>query len=63
MARNQKNIVTPQDLINARAYSMVLEWSPEDEVWIVSVPELHGLHTHGQTRAEAIEMGEEVIAL
>jgi len=59
----EQSIVSPQDIIDARAYSMVLEWSPADDVWIVSVTALPGLHTHGETRAEAIEMGEEVIAL
>lgn len=60
---DEKKIVAPQDLAEARAYSMVIEWSPEDNVWIVSVPELPGLHAHGRTRAEALTMGEEVIAL
>ncbi len=59
---DEQGIVTPQDIAEAQAYSMVLEWSPENDAWIVSVPELPGLHTHGETRAEAIEMGEEVIA-
>lgn len=60
---NEQGIISRQDIIDAQTYSMVLEWSPVNDVWIVSVPELPGLHTHGETRAEAIEMGEEVIAL
>jgi predicted RNase H-like HicB family nuclease len=60
---DNQSIVTPQETEEAQAYSMVLEWSSADNVWMVSVPELPGLHTHGDTRAEAIEMGEEVIAL
>ena len=60
---DQMDIITPEELVDEHPYSMELEWSSEDAVWIVSVPELPGLHTHGETRAEAIEMGEEVIAL
>ncbi len=44
-------------------YSMLIEWSPEDEVYIVTVPELPGCRTHGSTREEAVRMGEEVIEL
>ncbi|HET7095416.1 MAG TPA: helix-turn-helix domain-containing protein, partial [Thermomicrobiales bacterium] len=33
-----------------------------DDAYVVSVPELPGLHTHGATVAEAAEMGEEAIA-
>lgn len=56
--------LTDSDLLaEARRYSMQIAWSPEDEVYIVSVPELPGLHTHGATPMEAAEMGEEAIAL
>lgn len=51
------------DIDEARKYSMVIAWSPEDDAYVVSVPELPGLHTHGETPSEAEEMGEEVIAL
>lgn len=44
-------------------YSMIIEWSPEDEAYIVTVPELPGCRTHGSTREEAVRMGEEVIEL
>ena len=42
-------------------YSMVIEWSDEDQLYIVTVPELPGCRTHGVTRAEAVQQGEEVI--
>lgn len=42
---------------------MVIEWSDEDQLFLVSFPDCPGAHTHGRTRAEAAEMGEEVIAL
>ena len=46
-----------------RRYAMVIEWSDEDQLFLVSIPDLPGAHTHGRTRAEAAAMGEEVIAL
>ena len=53
---------TDEELAEARRYSILIEWSEEDGVYIVSVPELPGLHTHGATHGEAVEMGEEAIA-
>jgi len=35
-------------------YSMVIEWSDEDQVYIVTVPELPGCRTHGATYEEAV---------
>lgn len=55
--------ISDAELAEARAYSMVIAWSPEDDVYVVSVPELAGLHTHGHTPSEAEAMGEEAIAL
>ena len=42
-------------------YSMVIQWSEEDQVFIVTVPELPGLKTHGKTYEEAARNGQEVI--
>ncbi len=36
-------------------YSMVIEWSDEDEASIVTVPELPGCVTHGETYEKAIQ--------
>lgn len=55
--------VSDADAEAARAYSMVIAWSPDDDTYVVSVPELPGVHTHGDTPNVAEEMGEEVIAL
>lgn len=41
---------------------MLIAWSPEDGIYIVSVPELPGLHTHGRTHEQAVAMGEDAIA-
>ena len=48
---------------SVRRYAMVIEWSDEDQLFLVSIPDFPGAHTHGRTRAEAAEMGEEAIAL
>ncbi len=43
-------------------YSMVLEWSDEDQVYIVSLPEWGDLvHTHGATYEEALQRGKELV--
>lgn len=57
---NGRNINTQAPSLH---YSMLIEWSPEDGVYIVTVPELPGCRTHGSTREEAVRMGEEVIEL
>lgn len=54
--------ITEADLEEARRYSMPIEWSDEDQVYIVTVPELPGCRTHGATHVEAIEMGAEAVA-
>lgn len=46
-----------------RRYALVIEWSDDDQLFLVSIPDFPGAHTHGRTRAEAAEMGEEAIAL
>ncbi len=53
----------PGHSVDGSHYAMLIEWSPEDGVYIVTVPELPGCRTHGSTREEAIRMGEEVIEL
>lgn len=43
-------------------YSMVIEWSDEDQVYIVSLPEWGDfVHTHGDTYEEALHRGKELI--
>jgi hypothetical protein len=36
-------------------YSMLLEWDPEDEIYVVTAPELPGCLRHGRTLEEAID--------
>lgn len=46
-----------KDYISKYSYRIV--WSEEDQVFIVSIDELHGCITHGETMEEAISMGKE----
>lgn len=55
--------LTPEELAEARLYPLLIEWSPEDSAFIVSVPDLPGVHTHGVTREEAAAMGDEIVAV
>ncbi|MEO7021777.1 MAG: type II toxin-antitoxin system HicB family antitoxin [Ktedonobacteraceae bacterium] len=40
---------------------MNIQWSNRDNVYIVSVPELPGCRTHGETYKEAVDNGIEAI--
>ena len=42
-------------------YSMIIEWSVEDEAFVVSVPEFPGQHTHGASYEEAVTQGRDLI--
>lgn len=48
-------------------YSMVLQWSDEDQLFLVTIPEFGDRVvmpcTHGKTREEAIHNGEAVIEM
>jgi len=48
-------------------YSMTIEWSQEDQLYLVTISEFTGCIvmpcTHGRTREEAIWNGEEVIEM
>lgn len=39
-------------------YSMQLEWDPDDQIVVVTVPELPGCRTHGRTYEEAVQQGQ-----
>jgi DNA-binding transcriptional regulator YiaG len=53
--------VSGEELAEARRYAMEIEWSPEDEVFVVRFPDVPGVMTHGATREEAAAMGEDAI--
>ncbi|WP_019501393.1 type II toxin-antitoxin system HicB family antitoxin [Pseudanabaena sp. PCC 6802] len=48
-------------------YSMIVQWSDEDRLFLVTIPEFADLVvmpcTYGKTREEAIRNGEEVIEM
>jgi antitoxin HicB len=45
-------------------YSIVIEWSDEDQTFIVSFPEWSDLlHTHGDTYEEAVQAAKEALEL
>ncbi len=48
-------------------YSIIIEWSDDDRLFLVTIPEFADRVvmpcTHGKTRAEAIRNGEEVMEM
>ena len=40
-------------------YSMIIQWSEEDQIYIVTLPEFGGNKTHGNTYEEAAKNGQE----
>ncbi len=42
-------------------YSMLIQWSDEDQVYIVTLPEFGGCMTHGETYEDAARMGQEAL--
>jgi predicted RNase H-like HicB family nuclease/DNA-binding XRE family transcriptional regulator len=54
---------TEEELAEARHFSILIQWSPEQDIYMASSPEFPQLKTHGETQEEALDMGVEVIAL
>jgi len=46
---------------DSRLYTIILQWDPRDNIYVVSVPELPGCKTHGRTQEEAIKQGRDAI--
>jgi predicted RNase H-like HicB family nuclease len=42
-------------------YSILIQWSDEDQVYIATVPELPGCKTHGRTYEEALKQAQYAI--
>ena len=47
--------------MDTKHYSMIIQWSNEDQAYIVTVPELLGCKTHGETYEEAVKQGKDAI--
>ncbi len=44
-------------------YSVLIQWSDEDGIYVVTLPEFGGCHTHGSTYEEAAKNADEVLEL
>src|SRR4051812_1540645 len=44
-------------------YSVIIQWSPEDRAYVVTLPEWGGCHTHGATYEEAAKNAQEVLEM
>lgn len=44
-------------------YKIIVEWSPEDQCFLATVPELIGVQTHGSTADEAMTHALEAVEL
>jgi predicted RNase H-like HicB family nuclease len=44
-----------------KRYSMLIQWDPEDQIYVVTGPDLAGCQTHGATWEEAVLQGQEAI--
>ena len=42
-------------------YSMILDWDPRDNIYVVTIPELPGCQTHGETLEEAVRQGQDAL--
>jgi predicted RNase H-like HicB family nuclease len=49
------------DQIDTKHYSMIIQWDPRDNIYVVAVPELPGCMTHGRTYEEAVQQGQDAI--
>jgi predicted RNase H-like HicB family nuclease len=59
---SRRGLPTEPAMSESFRYSMVIEWSDEDSVFVVSLPEWGDLvHTHGATYEEALQRGKELI--
>lgn len=50
------------ETLSAPHYSMVIQWDPRGDIYVVTVPELEGCVTHGATYEEAVRQGQDAIA-
>jgi antitoxin HicB len=53
---------TQEELDEARRYPLVIRWSDEDGVFLVSLPDFGGATLHADTVGKAAERGLELVA-
>lgn len=56
-----KQEATVDEVVAARRYRMEIEWSDEDDKFLVRFPDAPGVVTNGATREEAAAMGDDAI--
>ena len=44
-------------------YSIIIDWSDEDNKYIVTLPDFKNSHTHGATYEEAVKNAQEALEL
>ena len=49
--------------MKAPRYTVIIQWSDEDQCYVVSLPEWGGCKTHGDTYEEAARNAQEVLEL
>lgn len=49
--------------MNPPRYSVLIQWSPEDQCYVVTLPEWGNAHTHGDTYVEAAQNAQEALEL
>jgi predicted RNase H-like HicB family nuclease/DNA-binding XRE family transcriptional regulator len=54
--------ITEEELAEARHYSLLIQWSPEQDIFMALSPEFPQLKTHGDTQEEAVVKGAEAVA-
>jgi len=47
---------------SAPPYSLLIQWDPRDDIFVVTVLELPGCRTHGRTYEEAVQQARDAIA-
>ena len=47
--------------MSKQSFQVILEWDPDDQVWVSYVPALGGISTYGGTKEQALAMTEEAV--
>jgi predicted RNase H-like HicB family nuclease len=47
--------------VRTSSFKILVQWDPDDQVWVTHVPDLNYMSTFGETRDEALENTKEAI--